>query len=186
MMKITGSVLLVFTVLLGMLALPVMAQAGCPSGYFATTLAREGTPNLFRLGIKNGVVWTRIIRPNGSAPNPARVFPDETLCVPGGSATSAAAATTSTVTVMVVTPTPVSAAESAALFQEKVAAYCAGTPRNGLPADLGSCLIEAREVIAGNMIIVQENVACKVDEVATVNGRQARCSKLGTKWLRFP
>jgi hypothetical protein len=186
MMKVIAAVLVVGSVLLGMLALPVMAQSGCPTGYFGTTLAREGTPNLFRLGIRYGVIWTRIVRPNGAAPSPTRVFPDETLCVPGsGSVGSSVNVSTTNVTVIVATPVAISAAESAAIFNQRVAAYCAGVPRNGLPADLGSCLIEAREVVAGNVLIIQENVACRVDEPAIVNGTAVQCSKLGNKWLRY-
>jgi hypothetical protein len=186
-MKRIAAVLLVGLVMIGMLALPAAAQASCPTGYFATTLAKSGTPNLFRLGIKNGVVWTRIIQPNGAAPTPTRVFPDQILCVPGSGASTAAVSTINTTTTVVTTaPTTISATESAAIFNARVAAYCAGVPRNGLPADLGSCLIEAREVVAGNVLVVQENVACRVDEPAIVNGTLVQCSKLANKWLRFP
>lgn len=190
----TKTLFLVVLILLASLTLSLIpAQAQTTTTVCSgkvTTLAAEGVPNLFRLGLKYGVPWQAIQTASGVV-DVRRVQPDQLLCVPGVSSTGT---TTVTVTVAVVTPTPVPTAIPLAtatpvaigqpVFTE--AGYCAKFMGGAVPIDLGSCQLELLSIQLGIQAIVEWGIVCVPRDVRQTTTGYQQCSVRGDLWLSLP
>lgn len=189
--------LILLTILLLLLTgllfpITLSAQLVCPPGHIQTTLQQEGLPNLFRLGLRYGVSWTRIILPSGAHPVPERVFPNTILCVPiGGSVTvvnvpPAVPPVNSglpPIQIIPIAPAAPAAGVDANSRLSSEQAYCAGVPVHGIP-DLGSCQLEARAIFSGQLPIVLSGVSCKPGATGNMpDGTPIRCNIFGNAYL---
>ena len=187
------AVTMISVILLLMFALvPAQAQTTTSTcSGVETTLASEGTPNLYRLGIKYGVPWQDIQAASG-VEDVRRVLPDQVLCVPGASASLADTTTTTVTTVIITVVTPVATATPIAtatpvasgqpVFTE--AGYCAPFMNPEVPIDLGSCQLELLSIQAGVQSIVEWGIECEPRVVRlTEAGTYQQCSVRGDLWL---
>jgi hypothetical protein len=188
----TKTLILVVLILLASLTLSLIpAQAQTTTTVCSgkvTTLAAEGVPNLFRLGLKYGVPWQAIQTASGVV-DVRRVQPDQLLCVPGISSVST---TTVTVTVAVVTPVPTAiplatatpVVSSQPVFTE--AGYCAQFMGGAVPIDLGSCQLELLSIQLGIQAIVEWGIVCVPRDVRQTTTGYQQCSVRGDLWLSLP
>jgi len=191
-------VLLVLTLSLALLPTQAQTSSTFCAGGLVTTLASEGVPNLFRLGLRYGVPWPEIQTASGVV-DVRRVAPEQLLCVPGLTVAKPIISSTPITIIVTATPvpifvptatpfptiTPVPGATPVVQFTE--AGYCAMFMGGAVPIDLGSCQLELLSIQLGVQSIVQTGVVCEPRTLRTTStGALQQCSVRGDLWLTAP